>query len=430
MRRPYHARVFPAIALISVIGRTQTMTTSGLQTIQSVPRVSADAFDCQKHYYHTHPPIEEDPTVSFDEQDLFYETPVLVEKALSDKCELITDQLLQSADDLKVTVQRKTKHTSKVRGNKQQSTTKLYECSFNQAVDLMMQSTPDDCFFCFSEGLLNNGHDGQEKDMEEIVSILDSSKERLFNDCDLFQSFPDEIKPSDCVILAGEGATSTLHRDPFSWTGTSLCLEGSKVWRFIAPPGANCAIPESNGESGVSQIDETLKSYRLQSSAWDRGSSDEESGFVEVPLSAGWQSDFSLYETRSPGIPSARDWSDIGIDSRMKDMTSIALSAESLKPSAVLDENQDLVIWTVVQNPGDLLVIPAYWWHQTYALEPSLAIASQRCGLDRDAARVVHHVLETSGAEKSNHPLLKRESFKGKDPELIISALLDQLAVL
>lgn len=35
--------------------------------------------------------------------------------------------------------------------------------------------------------------------------------------------------------------------------------------------------------------------------------------------------------------------------------------------------------------------------HQTYALEASIAIASQRCGTIRDAPRLVRHVLEMTG---------------------------------
>lgn len=396
--------------------------------IQSIPRVDAASFDCEKHYYHEHSPTD---GVS-SSQDLFYETPVLVENALSlDKCEAICDSLIGAGRDLRVTVQRKTEGPSGSTTQGNQSTTRLYECNFCQAVDLMMRSKPDDCFFCFSEGLLNE----KGGEIEDTISILDSAKENLFTrgnnekGDDLFQYFPSDVKPSDCVILAGEGATSTLHRDPFSWTGTSLCIEGSKIWRFIAPPGAQNVIPGSKGDSGVSRIDDILKSYRLQSSAWIKGSSEDNEELV--PLSAGWQSDFSLYDSKSSSLRSAREWSDLEKDWKLEAMTSIALSAETLTPSPQLTNNQNLSIWTVVQNPGELLVIPAFWWHQTYALEPSLAVASQRCGLSRDTSRVIHHILDTSGANqrsKEMSTLLKKDSFVDEDPNLILLDLFDRLA--
>ena len=425
MTRQLHIRILLVIAFLSV---KKTIAFH----VQSVPRVDAAAFECDTHYYHEHSPTKE----VFSPRDLLYETPVLVENALSlEKCEEICDQLMESSDDLKVTVQRRTKDTyserSKEKQEKQQET-RLYECNLSQAISLMMQSKPDDCFFSFSEGLL----DEDCVDMQEKISILDSTKENLFkkndNNCDedLFQYFPPEIKPSDCVILAGEGATSTFHRDPFSWTGTSLCLEGSKIWRFIVPPGAQHLIPSSNGESGVSIIDEILNSYRLQSSAWNRGSPD--AGITEsVPLSAGWQSDFSLFDSRSSNIPSAKEWAYLEEDSKLEAMTNIALSTELLTPSLELNNDDNLSIWTVVQNPGDLLIIPAFWWHQTYALEPSLAIASQRCGLSRDTARVINHILETSGANtrrKEKTELLKNDTFAGQDPSKILADLFDQLA--
>ena len=130
--------------------------------------------------------------------------------------------------------------------------------------------------------------------------------------------FPTEARPTDCVILAGEGATSTLHRDPLEWTGTNLCLDGTKVWRFVAPPlaaamaaaalaedseSSKSALCDSNGNgdngygdencSAVAVIDGVLDAYRLDSIAW--GDADHKNGDDPLTLSAGWQSDYSLF---------------------------------------------------------------------------------------------------------------------------------------
>jgi len=45
----------------------------------------------------------------------------------------------------------------------------------------------------------------------------------------------------------------------------------------------------------------------------------------------------------------------------------------------------------VLQKAGDLLLIPAHWWHQTYALEPSLAVAGQYMN-EGNSWRVMRHI--------------------------------------
>jgi ribosomal protein L16 Arg81 hydroxylase len=106
----------------------------------------------------------------------------------------------------------------------------------------------------------------------------------------------------------------------------------------------------------------------------------------------------------------------------------IAMSTEKLMPSpqfcSNLATNDEPIIFAVVQKPGDLLIIPAYWWHQTYALEPSVAIASQRGGTQRDAKRVITHIFETLGLDINADDLpsvLKEvldESYKGSAREI------------
>jgi len=192
-----------------------------------------------------------------------------------------------------------------------------------------------------------------------------------------------------------------LHRDPFTWTGTSICLEGTKIWRFIAPPGAFKASnnKKNQSNSGVHFVDDALESYRLPSVAWDD----------DVYLSSGWQSDMSLYSSRSDAVPSAEEFAlleETNPDKKNDHMNDIAVSLDQLTPTIDFpphfddDENSPLTIYTVVQKPGDMLVIPAYWWHQTYALEPSVAIASQRSGSERDTKRVISHIFETIGLDK------------------------------
>eukprot|EP00594_Rhizosolenia_setigera_P005589 CAMPEP_0178949786 /NCGR_PEP_ID=MMETSP0789-20121207/6263_1 /TAXON_ID=3005 /ORGANISM="Rhizosolenia setigera, Strain CCMP 1694" /LENGTH=419 /DNA_ID=CAMNT_0020630385 /DNA_START=237 /DNA_END=1496 /DNA_ORIENTATION=- len=354
-----------------------------------------------------------------------YETPVLVENVLSEKsCEDLCDRIVSSLGDIAlVDLQCQKRSTAS-----QSISSEIYECTLNQAFQLMMQSSHEKSFFCFCEGLLEDDSSTSSSVQNKLFKIrkeLKESKESLFSSIseDLFNYFDSDttknnkkIKaPSDCVILAGEGATSTLHRDPFEWTGTSLCLEGTKVWRFVSPPHVKKIFSErENGKeidfgnnddcsSGVQDIDEFLLSYRLASMAWEG----EEDGVDDLTISAGWQSQYSLFASRAEGkvIPSAEEFAYMEMGEKLDVLESLANNLSVLIPSSdLLSEHNEkngkfeAEIHTVVQKPGDLLIIPAYWWHQTCALEPSLAIASQRVGysdstLERDSLRLVQHIL-------------------------------------
>jgi len=291
--------------------------------------------------------------------------------------------------------------------NKSPKETKLYECNFEQAIDhIMLRSNHNNSFFAFCEGLLNDLKDFRQLNGKDLLLTT--------NDEDWFDHFPKQMQPTDCVIMAGEGATSTLHRDPFEWTGTSLCLEGSKLWRFLAP---------NNDEMTLEKVDTLLHSYRLPSIAWDTNGVDN-----GISLSAGWQSDFSLFTNRCQSVPSARSLSEMNDKQRFETLESIAMNGSSLKPNLNMDECS---CWTVIQKPGDLIMIPAHWWHQTYALEPSLAVASQRCDSRKDAARVIRHILRTTGTLKTAPDLLLREDYtdykNSKDVARVVTTLFDHL---
>jgi hypothetical protein len=368
--------------------------------VHFVPKIDKALFDKDVHYYHSH-----------KENGNPYETPVLVTNALSkDQREEISEKIQVELRGNTVDLQRKMKV---VEEGVEHTETDIYQVELEEAFGYLMESHHNDCFFCFCEGLLEDN-----EKFDGVRETLQHAKESLFNtgssqdfddqNVDLFQHFPDNAKPSDCLVAAGEGATSTLHRDPFCWTGTSLCIEGTKIWRFVAPPGFAEEFDGKELESGVRLVDDALQSYRLPSVAWDNDY-----------ISSGWQSDLSLYSQRSDDLPSAEAFAmmeETNPMQKIEDLDHIASSLDILKPSSEIPAELGpggkyrTQIWTVVQNPGDLLVIPAYWWHQTYAAEPSIAIASQRGGSKRDTKRAVSHILDTVQIDKFDDalpPILK-----------------------
>ena len=220
-----HHLFFCAAQLASCSGFSQSP--SAFLT-KNVPIIEGNDFHPDIHYYHVHK--RKQPLIPND----YYETPVLIENALSqEKCEWICDSLVQFAGEEPVLLQHKC-----APGPSADKETNLYECTLNQAFNQMMESKHKNSYFCFSEGLLDRLSSDETGVMFNVKNVLNKCKEYFLGgeessgntrSHDLFHFFPDDIRPSDCLILAGEGATSTLHRDPFSWTGTSLCLEGTKV---------------------------------------------------------------------------------------------------------------------------------------------------------------------------------------------------------
>ncbi|KAK2143061.1 hypothetical protein LSH36_881g00016 [Paralvinella palmiformis] len=131
---------------------------------------------------------------------------------------------------------------------------------------------------------------------------------------DFFQLFPEDLRPWNAMLLWGtKYSRSSLHMDPYNWTGTNAVIQGHKWWKLY-PPGQ----------------DEYL--YIMK---------DRRSGF---PL--------NCYKYNS--VVDAFD-PDLTKYPRFKKAVSIVFE----------------------QLPGEILFIPSGWFHQAYNSEETLAISSQ-----------------------------------------------------
>ena len=93
----------------------------------------------------------------------------------------------------------------------------------------------------------------------------------------------------------------------------------------------------------------------------------------------------SLYVSRDASIPSAEQLTHHeeerhSPELKYDEMEMIAVSPDADFLSRCSDGSESMPlpvrIWPVVQKPGGLLVIPVFWWYQTYTLEPLVGIAS------------------------------------------------------
>ncbi|XP_033118154.1 F-box protein At1g78280-like [Anneissia japonica] len=131
---------------------------------------------------------------------------------------------------------------------------------------------------------------------------------------DLFQNFPSEIRPWNAMLLWGTRySRSSLHIDPYNWTGTNAVFKGLKKWKLY-PPGQ----------------DQYLYVYP-----------DQLSGF---PL--------SCYKYNSP------------VDAFNPDLKTYPM----FRHAKAIEFDQ---------KPGELLIIPTGWFHQAYNDDETMAVSSQ-----------------------------------------------------
>ncbi|KAK3752509.1 hypothetical protein RRG08_032799 [Elysia crispata] len=75
----------------------------------------------------------------------------------------------------------------------------------------------------------------------------------IYTEEDFFQLLPASVRPWDCMLLWGTAhSRSSLHIDPYNWTGTNAVISGLKRWKLLPPgqdqllsvrPGMRCGFP-------------------------------------------------------------------------------------------------------------------------------------------------------------------------------------------
>ncbi|XP_048580482.1 F-box protein At1g78280-like [Nematostella vectensis] len=131
---------------------------------------------------------------------------------------------------------------------------------------------------------------------------------------DFFQFFPKDVRPWNAMLLWGTAySRSSLHIDPYNWTGTNALFSGKKMWKMY-PPGQ----------------DQYLYIYSNRR--------------CNFPL--------DCFKYNSPVDAFAPDLEKFPLFSKAK-----ALS--------------------FTQNAGELLIIPTGWFHQAFNPEETIAVSSQ-----------------------------------------------------
>ena len=350
-----------------------------------------------------------------------YGTPTLIKDIVSsDQVETIAEELMARLGDADVQMQRKIRSA----GSGGDDITEIYDITLLQAAEYMMESCHDDSFFTFCEGLLDEKSD--DGDSNALSSRLGMIREAPFDVGEnWFDYFPPSIRPTDALVLAGEGSCSTLHRDPFEWTGTSFCLEGSKIWRFIIPPTTR--NDEEGG--GVGEVDDALESYRLDSIAWTTTdttnskemAADEEEKRDALILSRGWQSDLHLYFSRAEEVLSALELSELeedNMEAYVMEIEAMGADTSLLVPDERISDflhNHKFNFSTAIQQAGDLLIIPSHWWHQVQHILESLSNTTNTC---------------SDGSPLEISEILKKSSYEEGEGENVVNALVQLISSL
>lgn len=172
------------------------------------------------------------------------------------------------------------------------------------------------------------------------TTVFDDLQEELPNflrQDDLFNLWPECLRPAqECLIMGGAGGCSTLHTDMLGWTGWNALLLGTKQWKFFPP------APEVGGAL-LAEVREMGGHHHL--------------GFsCTSPVDMFYAVDGEKCPKRGPLCDGASFRPD-----------------EDRYPSAAKVEP----LLEVVQRPGEIIIFPAHYFHQTYHFGATVAVASQ-----------------------------------------------------
>ncbi|XP_041378141.1 F-box protein At1g78280-like [Gigantopelta aegis] len=193
------------------------------------------------------------------------------------------------------------------------------------------------------------------KELRSQIPANDYNSENWFN------LFPPELRPWDCMILWGTAySRSSLHIDPYNWTGTNAVLKGKKRWRLF-PPGQDSLL--------------------------------------------------SVYPDRKCGFPLECMKYNSPID---------AFSLETNEVTFPLFKRAFYLEFE--QQPGELLIIPTGWFHQAYNVETTLAISGQIMNRNNHLI-ILEEILKAGVIKRSAIPSYFNELEPKEQVKLFVSLL-------
>jgi hypothetical protein len=182
---------------------------------------------------------------------------------------------------------------------------------------------------------------------------------------------------ADNVVVAGQGSSSPLECRPYY--RFSVGLSGNQVWRIL-PPDALRQPSES-----------------IQITAWD--------GFE---FSVGYlQRNGGLFEFRHSEVAHDFGESPYMDEDKFIEFQDLVEQPDLLKPSLSVKG-----WYSTVLLDGDVLVIPPHWWYQSYGLEFSVSLQSQRC---HDLSDLLLHIVQESSLVDIPSSLLAKTHYVAEE---------------